>query len=357
LTVRNYLADLESFLEYMKASGVTDFASVDRSAVRGYVAWLAGFQYARASIARKVGTLRVFFDWLVRAGEAAQNPALSVATPKLPQRLPVVASAQAIDRLLSMPDTSTAGGVRDRAMLEVLYAGGLRVSEIAALNLDDVDWRRREVRVTGKGSKHRICLLGKPAVEWLGRWVHEVRGATPPAKGEQQAGKVLDMVSRSGSVQRGEVMRAQRLSAEDMSSTAATLEQRGLIRVIRQGRSERYEAVSPGAGAAAQSNAQGWFGPVGLDRDALFVNHYGGRLSVRGIQKAVKRYARAAGLRPDFHTHTLRHSFATHMLAGGAEIRALQEMLGHASIQTTQIYTHVEHSRLKAVHKRCHPRG
>ena len=275
LTVRNYLNDLVPFFEFLKKRGATDLGRADRLFLRAYLAWLLEIGYAKPSMARKLSALRAFYRFLRDRGHVAQDHTDLVTAPKLEHRLPGVASAEEIARLLSMPDVQKPAGLRDRALLEVLYAAGLRVSEAHSLNLPDADLGTREVRVTGKGLKTRVSLLGRPAAECLARYLAEVR--------PRWAGR------RSG--------------------------------------------------------------------EAVFLNQYGGRLSVRSIQESVKRYALLAGLDPEFHTHRLRHSFATHLLDGGADLRVVQDLLGHASPATTQVYTHVSTAQARKVYLAAHPRA
>ncbi len=275
LTVRNYLTDLMPYVEFLKKRGATDLDRADRPFLRAYLAWLLEIGYQRPSVARKLSALRAFYRFLRDQGKAATDQTDQVSAPKLERRLPGVASAQDIERFLSVPDTDKAPGVRDRAILEVIYAAGLRVSEAASLDVPEIDLQKREVRVTGKGSKMRVTLLGRPAVEWLAQYLREVRPAW----------------------------------------------------------------TRPGTGAA------------------LFLNQSGGRLTVRSIQEIVRRCATVAGLDPSFHTHTLRHSFATHLLDGGADLRVVQDLLGHASPATTQIYTHVSAAQARKVYLAAHPRA
>lgn len=274
-TVRNYLNDLVPFFEYLKKKDVNDLGRMERFLLRGYLAWLIEIGYVKRSVSRKLTALRSFYRFLRRTGVVAENQTDLVTAPKLDRRLPSAISSEDMDRFLNAPDMSRAAGVRDRALLEVLYAAGLRVSEAASANVGDVDFDTREIRVTGKGSKTRVALLGRPAISALERYLKEVR--LPWA------------TRRSG--------------------------------------------------------------------EALFLNRYGGRLTVRSIQNAVKRYALKAGLPPDFHTHTIRHSFATHLLDGGADLRVVQDLLGHASPATTQIYTHVSVEQARRVYLAAHPRA
>jgi tyrosine recombinase XerC len=275
LTVRNYLNDLTPFFEYLDMRGLPDLDRADRLFLRGYLAWLLEIGYERPSMARKLTALRAFYRFLSERGDVTRNQTGAVNAPKQQNRLPIVVSQDEVERLLATPDTTRPAGIRDRALLETLYASGLRVSEMQALDMKDINRNTREVRVVGKGSKPRVTLLGRSAVSWLTTYISEVRLSW--AK------------SRSG--------------------------------------------------------------------DALFLNQYGARLSVRSIQQIVKRYALKAGLDADFHTHTLRHSFATHMLDGGADLRVVQELLGHASPSTTQVYTHVSTAQARKVYESAHPRA
>lgn len=275
LTVRNYLNDLTPFFEYMDMKDTLDLERADRLFLRGYLAWLLEIGYQRPSMARKLTALRAFYRFLSDRGDITHNQTGSVSTPKMASRLPVVVSAEEIEQLMASPDITRPAGIRDRALLETLYAAGLRVSEAQALDLRDLNRQTREVRVIGKGSKQRVALIGRSAVEWLDRYVSDVR--------LKWAGR------RSG--------------------------------------------------------------------EAMFLNRYGGRLSVRSVQQIVKRHALKAGLDPEFHTHTLRHSFATHLLDGGADLRVVQELLGHASPATTQVYTHVSTAQARKVYESAHPRA
>lgn len=275
LTVRNYLNDLVPYFEYLDMKEAPDLDRADRLFLRGYLAWLLEIGYERPSMARKLTALRSFYSFLVDRGVVTRNQTGSVTAPKQTNRLPVVVSAEDITALMASPDTTQPVGIRDRALLEVLYGAGLRVSELQSLDTGDVNRQTREVKVVGKGSKPRITLIGRNGLEWLDTYL---RGVRPKWSGR-----------RSG--------------------------------------------------------------------NALFLNRYGSRLSVRSIQQIVKRYALKAGLDPDFHTHTLRHSFATHMLDGGADLRVVQDLLGHASPATTQVYTHVSTAQARKVYEAAHPRA
>lgn len=275
-TVRNYLNDLASFMEFLSDRGsVENVVSPDRYLLRQYLAWLASGGYVRASVSRKLTSLRIFIRWLLDSGYVSSDETDSVQSPKLPKRLPVAVSEQEVERLLMSPDANTPLGARDAALLELVYGTGVRVSEVAALDVESVDLSKREARVIGKGSKPRIVVFGRRASELLTRYLESVRGS---------------LVGRQS-------------------------------------------------------------------EPALFLNRFGARLSVRGIQDVVKKHAKRAGLDVGFHTHTLRHSFATHLLDGGADLRVVQDLMGHSSPSTTQIYTHITSEQARKVYLEAHPGG
>ena len=273
-TVRNYMNDLAGFMSFLAESDQLDkVVSPDRRQLRSYLAWLASHKYAKASISRKLTALRTFFGWMQETGKVASNDTDMVSAPKQPRTLPYVVSESEIERLLAVPDTSTTLGLRDRALLELIYASGVRVSEAGSMDVADLELKSRECRVFGKGSKQRIVLLGGLAVKWLNEYIKLSR----PRLVARQSG------------------------------------------------------------------------------EAMFLNKLGGRLSERGIQSIVKKHAVAAGLDSVFHTHNLRHSFATHLLNGGADLRVVQDLLGHESPSTTQVYTHVSAEQARKVYLNAHP--
>ncbi len=273
-TLKNYGAEIGQFLDYCAERGLTKPKALDRAVVRDYLAELKEAGYATASIARRLFELRAFGDYLLRHGAWEGNLFRRIDAPRLPRRLPRVLSVEEVQRLLAVPDVSRPQGLRDRAILETLYASGVRVSELVGLDVDDLDLRRGELRVVGKGDKERLALLGRPAVAALRRYLADGRPA-----------------------------------------------------LQREGRATR----------------------------ALFLNRLGGRLSVRSVSEMVRRAGRSAGLSQRVTPHLLRHTFATHLLDGGADLRAVQELLGHESIATTQIYTHVSTRHARQVYDRAHP--
>jgi integrase/recombinase XerC len=282
-TIAAYRNDLESFIDFLCTDYLSlpregiDFQRVDHLTIRAWLAHLARRKLRRASIARHLSTVRTFFRFLVREGLATSNPARSVATPKREKHLPAVLQTADISLLLEQPDTDRPLGLRDRAWLELLYASGLRVSELVAIDLDHIDLRSRLVRVRGKGSKERIVPFGTKAAEAIRAWL-------PPRK---------EMAARNG-------------DPEELP---------------------------------------------------LFVNHRGGRLTARSVRRLLDVYVRRASLRAGISPHTLRHSFATHLLNAGADLRAIQELLGHVSLSTTQKYTHLNDWKLIEVYRKSHPRA
>jgi integrase/recombinase XerC len=256
---------------------VSALGKIDRSLLRNYLAELDATGYVKASIARRVAELRSFGNFLVQEKVLEHNPFRVVSAPRVPKRLPKYLTVAEVDTLVAVPDTSTPLGLRDRAIIEVLYGAGLRVSELVGLDVGDADLRQGQVRVLGKGGKERIGLLGQPAVR----------------------------------------------------AVRAYLEA-GRPELIRKG---------------------------GMVANALWLNHRGGRLSVRGVAMMLSKAGKQAGIRTPVSPHVLRHSFATHLLDGGADLRVVQELLGHANLVTTQIYTHVSQSRAREVYVQAHPRA
>ncbi len=274
-TVRNYTTDLLDFFQFLRDKGIGSLTEVDRHILRSYLSHLLERGIVKASIARKLSAIRSFYRYLLREGMVATSPVATTSSPKLDKRLPSFLTIEEIRRLLEAPDLSTPQGQRDRAWLELLYAAGLRVSELARLDLGQVNLDTREIRVWGKGSKERMVLVGKPAAE-------------------------------------------------------------ALTTYLRQGRPKL-------------------FGTKIRMTNALFINRYGGRLTERSIQIILEEYAGKAGISKRVHPHMLRHTFATHLLDGGADLRVVQELLGHASLSSTQIYTHVTKSQARKVYLSAHP--
>ena len=268
-TLRSYAADLAEFEAFLAREKLGGLARADARAIRGWLASLHERKLARSSVARKLASVRSCLKYLARRGVVELNAARQVRSPKLPQRLPSFLPKDESKNLLDSPVERTEAGLRDRALLELLYATGLRVAECCGLDLDDLDRQQGSVRVMGKGGKERVVPAGDVALQALDAWL-TVRG---------------------------------------------------------EGR-----------------------GP-------LFTNPRGGRLSTRGVHRIVKSRARAAGIDRRVTPHTFRHSFATHMLGEGADLRLIQELLGHSRLSTTQRYTHVSAEHLMKVYDRAHPRA
>ncbi|HSS44489.1 MAG TPA: tyrosine recombinase XerC [Thermoanaerobaculia bacterium] len=286
-TVLAYRADLDRFADFWErefaheGAGKTPLSRIDPLAVRSHLASLHRSRLSNRSLARHLSALRSFFRWACREGHLASNPVRGLPAPRAGKTLPRAMTLSDVEALLEAPD----GGVfpeRDRALFELLYATGLRVSEAAGLDLEDVDFSSRLVRVLGKGGKERLVPFGEPAGQALGDYL--------PA--------------RAAARRKGE-----RIGEEPSSG------------------------------------------------DPVFVNVRGGRLTTRSMARLLKRRLRASGLSTDISPHALRHTFATHLLEQGADLRAIQELLGHASLSTTQKYTHLDAARLREVYRRAHPKA
>lgn len=288
-TSKCYAADLTQFVAHLCKSPATDrlpnlpgdeinrkLLGVDTDLVRNFMGNLRDKNYCKSTVARKLATLRSFYKFLVRRAYLTTNPVAAIRTPKQDKRLPKCLEIEQIEKLLSNPDTTTLLGARDRAMLEMLYSTGMRVSELVAMNVSDLDLAQSVVNVRGKGKKQRMIPLGP--------------GAT------QSVLHYLDLRRKD----------------------------------VRQPTSET---------------------------DALFINKHGQRLSTRSVRRKLDKYLLDAGLDLSVSPHTLRHSFATHMLKRGADLRSVQEMLGHQSLSTTQIYTHLTGSTVKDAYDQAHPRS
>ena len=275
-TLESYRRDVAQFAAWLEsATGVPLLEARDADLQR-HLAWQVAEKRARPrTTGRLVSALRRFFQFAVREGLRGDDPTATLESPRLPRSLPKTLSEAEVEALLAAPAVETAQGVRDRAMLETLYASGLRVSELVGLKVAQVSLQMGVVRVLGKGAKERLTPLGEEAVAWIDRYQREARAA--------------------------------------------------LL--------------------------------AGRKADALFVTARGGPMTRQGFWLLVKRHARAAGIRIEISPHTLRHAFATHLINHGADLRVVQMLLGHADISTTQIYTHVARERLKALHRRHHPRG
>ncbi|MGH2675048.1 MAG: tyrosine recombinase [Actinomycetota bacterium] len=274
-TARAYRDDLLALAAFLERGG-GDLRSATHAQLRRWLAHLATRGYARSSIARKAASVRSLYRFAVRRGLAETNPAATLAAPKVPALLPPVLKAGEASALVEAPAGGDPWAIRDRAVLELLYATGIRVSELCGLDLDDLDLGRKRVRVLGKGDREREVPIGDVAVDSLRGYLEGARGATI---------------------------------------------------------------------------AKGAPGP------ALFVNRRGKRISSRDVRSLVEKYRRDILVGRRVSPHTLRHSFATHLMEGGADIRAVQELLGHSSLGTTQRYTHVSRRRLFGAYRKSHPRA
>ncbi len=302
-TRRAYRTAVGAYLDWLAAHEV-DWRAPGRAALRAYLGHL-GEGHARSSVAQRLAAIRSFHRFATRSGLSRGDPWAAIATPRLPRRLPRVLEIEEVERLLAVVDDDLAaapadgGGravalaLRDRALVETAYAAGLRIGELAAAPLNALDLRRGELRVLGKGRKERIGLLGRPARLALAAYLEDGR----PILLERRA------LGRA------------RLGDADQATT---------------------ESLEPAE---------------------IFLNHRGEPLSVRGLRFRLDRLRRLAGLPMGVSPHTLRHSFATHLLDGGADLRVVQELLGHESLATTQVYTHVSPARLRAAYLDAHPRA
>ena len=285
-TVLAYRSDLERFANFWEkefaheSAAKTALSKLDTLAVRSYLAALHRAKLSNRSISRHLSTLRSFFRWACREGHLAASPAKGLPSPRVPKTLPRALTLPDTERLLDAEDGEALVPERERALFELLYATGLRVSEAAGLDLEDVDFSSRLVRVTGKGRRERIVPFGEAAEDAL----------------------------------------------------RAYLPSRDALR--HRGREREHGPEEP-----------------------LFVNARGGRLTSRSMARLLKRRLRAAGLPAEISPHALRHTFATHLLQAGADLRAIQELLGHASLSTTQKYTHLNDWQLIEVYKKAHPRA
>ena len=295
-TVRAYESDLTRFLSSVAADRAVKTSELephqlDRAAVRHFVGELHGEGLSRATAARKLAAVRTFLRYLRRESLIDDDPGALVPTPKREVRMPAHLSEDEMTALIGAASDETPLGRRDRAILELFYASGLRLSELAGLDIDDVNLGAKMSRVLGKGGKQRIVPFN--------------------------------------------------------SSTASA------IRSYLKGREQLTRDVRPTGGSRARTLD----GARGRQRDPLFVNYRGGRLTVRSIDRLVRRYVAASSARMGISPHALRHSFATHLLQRGADLRAIQELLGHARLSTTERYTHVNAAQLLAVYRKTHPRA
>jgi integrase/recombinase XerD len=275
-TTSSYEIDLSAFFKFLEDYNISDPSEIKSDHITSFFNSLRNIGLASSSAARYFSSLKGFFNFLHTSKYIVINPMEKLSSPKLQKNLPSVLSINEVDEILSRPDINYKFGLRDKALLEMFYACGLRVSELINLKISSLYFSEEVIRVIGKGSKERLVPIGKSAVEWTEKYLKTSRPL--------------------------------------------------LVKGIK---SENY----------------------------VFLNSRGTKLSRMGIWKIINRYAEEAGIKKEVHPHTFRHSFATHLLEGGADLRAVQEMLGHADISTTQIYTHVDREYIKQEHREHHPRG
>ncbi len=268
-TLRAYRNDLDQYLSFIRNENCSELGSVNRLLLRKFLAFLKNQNYSRTTVARKLVAIRSLYKFLCREGILECNPVENIRTPKLDRNLPAFMSVNETEALLNIPDAHTVPGMRDRAIMETLYSTGMRVSELAGLDITDVDFLNEVVKVKGKGKKERLIPIGNHALNAI-RLYMEKRGS---------------------------------------------------------------------------------------ENKALFLNKRGGRLTDRSVARMLEKYVKKGGLNHKISPHTFRHSFATHLLDHGADLRSVQELLGHANLSTTQIYTHITTERLKQVYDKAHPRA
>lgn len=274
-TINSYGIDLKLFLEYLRENEIPSFKQVNKEVIVNYMQSEKNNNKANSSILHSVSSLRKFFQYLAQEKIIEKDPMLLIDTPKKKQHLPQVLTKEEVEKLLRSPNTGQVLGLRDRAMLELMYATGLRISEIINLKLEDLHLTMGTLQTLGKGHKERIVPVGDEAIKWVNRYLEEARP-----------------------------------------------------KLLKQKRS-----------------------------NYLFLNFHGNNLTRQGVWKNLKAEVRKAGIQKNITPHTLRHSFATHILENGADLRIVQELLGHADISTTQIYTHLSNKQLADIYNRAHPRA
>lgn len=274
-TLISYRQELKQFNYYLTKHKIINFSQVDRFVIMDYLKSIQQSGKSENSIIHSVSTLRKFFLFLKQENIIQNNPMLKIDTPKKAQHLPQVLSIDEVDRLLAVPDIKTDLGIRDRALLETMYATGLRVSELVNLTGDNLHLDMGFIQTLGKGNKERIIPIGDVAIDWLNVYLKQVRNKLVKDSNEKH----------------------------------------------------------------------------------VFVNAHGRQLTRQGVWKNLKQQVRAAGISKNVTPHTLRHSFATHLLENGADLRIVQELLGHADVSTTQIYTHISKKRLQDIYNKAHPRA
>lgn len=275
-SIQSYKNDLGKLIDFLESNNIDDPEEITYKHLVDFFSSQNELEITSSTTARYLSSLKGFFKYLFNSNYITTNPTEKLSSTKISRKLPVVLSFGEVEKILAAPDTENLLGLRDKAILELLYSSGLRVSELINIKVNDLFFKDEVIRVTGKGSKQRIVPVGTSAIDWNNKYLLKVR-------------PVLEKKEKSQNI--------------------------------------------------------------------VFLNKRGTKLSRMGLWKIVAKYTEQAGVEKDVHPHTFRHSFATHLLEGGADLRAVQEMLGHADISTTQIYTHIDRDFVKQVHKECHPRG
>lgn len=274
-TIESYERDLKNYITFLNKENIYNIDNTTRTVIVSYFLYMQKQGKASSSISRSCAAIKAFYHFLMNERLIQSDPTINLETPKMEHRLPRVLTVDDVENLLNQPDTNTCWGLRDKSMLELLYATGIRVSELIKIKIDDINLDVGFLRCVGKGSKERIVPVGSVAMNYIKLYINTAR----------------------------------------------------------------YEILK------------------GKDNDILYLNHRGEGLTRQGFWKIIKKYALKAGISSKITPHTLRHSFATHLLENGADLRAVQEMLGHADISTTQIYTHITRNRIKEVYDRTFPRA
>lgn len=275
-TINSYKSDLTSFLNFITQSGIDDLSDIKTTHITSFFKLLKEAGLNETSAARYFSSLKGFFKYLYRNEYIKINPVERISPPKISRKLPEVLNVREINLILDQPNVKDTIGLRDKAILELFYACGTRISELINIKVNDLFLSEGVIRVFGKGSKERLIPIGSSAIKWIIKYLKKSRPL-----------------------------------------------------LVKNIKSENY----------------------------LFLNQRGTKFSRMGIWKIVRQYVKKAGIEKNVHPHTFRHSFATHLIEGGADLRAVQEMLGHSDISTTQIYTHIDRDYIKLVHKKFHPRG
>ena len=275
-TIASYKLDLDRYIGFLESNKITDLKRIKEKDVTKFLFTLREFGLATRSFARNLTSIKMFHKFLIGEGISKTNPVENIDTPKLSKTLPEVLNQDEVELILNQPNLVEPLGIRDKAILETMYATGMRVTEVVKFKQSDIYKDEGFVKIFGKGSKERLVPIGRSALKWIEKYRHEVRC---------------------------------KLSSK------------------------------------------------GTGQDVLFLNARGKPMSRMALWNIVKEYTLKSGIKKEVHPHTFRHSFATHLLEGGADLRAVQEMLGHTDISTTQIYTHIDREYLKEVHRTFHPRG